>query len=193
MRSVCVFCGSNPGARKVYSEAAQALGRTLAERKLRLVYGGAAVGLMGVLADAALAAGGEAVGVIPVALVEREIAHTGLTELHPVKTMHERKAMMADLADAFIAMPGGVGTLEELLEMWTWGQLGHHTKPVGILNAGGYFDALVAFFDFQAAELFMRREHREMLIVETDPARLLDACEHYRPPVVEKWIRSAER
>ena len=193
MRSVCVFCGSNPGARRLYSEAAEALGRTLAERKLRLVYGGAAVGLMGVLADAALAAGGEAIGVIPVALVEREIAHTGLTELHPVKTMHERKAMMADLADAFVALPGGVGTLEELLEIWTWGQLGHHKKPVGLLNAGGFFDALLAFLDFQASELFMRREHRDMLIVDADPARLLDRCESYRPPVIEKWIRRDER
>ena len=167
--------------------------RTLARRKLRLVYGGAAVGLMGVLADAALAAGGEAVGVIPVALVEREIAHKGLTQLHPVKTMHERKAMMADLADAFVALPGGVGTLEELLEIWTWGQLGHHKKPVGIFNAGGFFDALLAFLDFQAAELFMRGEHRDMLIVETDPSRLLDRCETYQPPVVEKWIRGPER
>jgi uncharacterized protein (TIGR00730 family) len=193
MRSVCVFCGSNPGARSTYAEAAEALGRTLAKRKLRLIYGGAAVGLMGVLADAALAAGGEAVGVIPVALVEREIAHTGLTELHPVKTMHERKAMMADLADAFVALPGGVGTLEELLEIWTWGQLGHHTKPVGILNAGGFFDALLAFLDFQAGELFMRREHRDMLIVESDPARLLDRCESYRQPTIEKWIRRDER
>jgi uncharacterized protein (TIGR00730 family) len=193
VRSICVFCGSNTGAREAYAEAARNVAHTIAERGFRLVYGGAAVGLMGVLADAALAAGGDVVGIIPGVLVEREIAHAGLTELHPVNSMHERKAMMADLADGFIALPGGAGTLEEFFEIWTWGQLGHHRKPVGLLNVGGFFDPLIAFLDRQEEERFMRREHRDMLIIERDPASLLDRFETYRPPVVEKWIRAGER
>lgn len=193
MRSVCVFCGSNFGARESYAEAARYLGKTIAGRGLRLVYGGAAVGLMGALADAALAAGGEVIGIIPEALVQREIAHRGLTELRPVASMHERKAMMADLSDGFIALPGGAGTLEELFEIWTWGQLGHHKKPVGICNADGFFDPLLKFLDRQRDELFMRREHRDMLVVESDPARLLDRFGDYQPPVVEKWISRDER
>ena len=193
MRSVCVFCGSNAGARDAYVAAARRTGRTIAERGLTLVYGGAAVGLMGAVADAALAAGGTVIGVIPKALVEREIAHKGLTELLEVTSMHERKALMADRSDAFLALPGGAGTLEETLEAWTWGQLGHHTKPVGLLNVDGFFDALCGFFDHQCRERFMRPEHRDMLIVESDPERLLARFSTYRPPVVEKWIRSGER
>ena len=193
MRTVCVFCGSNFGASEVYAEAAAATGRTIARRGVRLVYGGAKVGLMGVLADAALAAGGEVVGVIPGALVEREIAHAGLTELRTVTSMHERKATMADLSDGFMALPGGAGTLEELFEIWTWGQLGHHRKPVGILNVGGFFDALLAFLDHQAGQGFMRPEHRSMLMEEIEPGRLLDRFATYRPPAVEKWIRRGER
>ena len=192
MQSVCVFCGSNPGARHVYAEAARALGRTLAERGLRLVYGGAAVGLMGTLADAALAAGGNVVGVIPGVLVAREIAHAGLTEIRVVDSMHERKSVMAELSDGFIALPGGAGTLEELFEVWTWSQLGLHRKPVGLLNVEGYFDALIAFLDHQTNERFMRREHRDMLLVDADPALLLKRFETYRPPRVEKWIRPSE-
>ncbi|MGH6925732.1 MAG: TIGR00730 family Rossman fold protein [Propylenella sp.] len=193
MRSVCVFCGSSAGNRGAYAEAARALGRTLAERSLRLVYGGAMVGLMGALADAALAAGGEVIGVIPVALVEREIAHAGLTEIHHVKSMHERKAMMADLSDAFLALPGGMGTLEELFEIWTWAQLGHHKKPVGILNVERYFDPLLAFIEQQCREGFMRREHCDMLVVESDPARILARFEDYHAPTVVKWIAGGER
>jgi uncharacterized protein (TIGR00730 family) len=193
MRSVCVFCGSNAGARSSYLEAARQTGRTIGERGLILIYGGAAVGLMGAVADAALAAGGTVIGVIPKALVEREIAHKGLTELLEVTSMHERKAMMADRSDAFLALPGGAGTLEETLEAWTWGQLGHHAKPVGLLNVDGFFDALCAFFDHQCRERFMRPEHRDMLIVESDPERLLARFSAYRPPIVEKWIRSGER
>jgi uncharacterized protein (TIGR00730 family) len=193
MRSVCVFCGSNVGARDVYSEAARDLGRTLAARRLRLVYGGAAVGLMGILADAALTAGGEVVGIMPEALIAREIAHPGLTELRSVKSMHERKAMMADLADAFVALPGGAGTLEEVFEIWTWGQLGHHKKPVGLLNVAGFFDRLLDFIDWQCREAFIREEHRDMLLVDTDPGPLLDRFETYQPPVVDKWIRAGER
>jgi hypothetical protein len=188
-----VFCGSSVGFSDAYAEAARAAGRAIASRGLRLVYGGAMVGLMGEIADSALAAGGDVVGVIPMALVEREIAHAGLTEIHHVKSMHERKAMMADLSDAFLALPGGVGTLEELFEVWTWAQLGHHTKPVGILNVERYFDPLLAFIDQQCREGFMRREHREMLVVERDPERILVRFEAYRAPSVAKWIATGER
>ena len=193
MRAVCVFCGSNVGARPAYAEAAAEVGRAIAARSLSLVYGGAAVGLMGTLADAALSAGGKVIGVIPKALVDREIAHAGLSELCQVKSMHERKAMMADRSDAFLALPGGAGTLEEVFEAWTWAQLGHHQKPVGLLNVDGFFDDLIAFLDHQCRERFIRQEHRDMLIVESDPNRLLDRFAQYQPPVVEKWIRAAER
>lgn len=193
MQAVCVFCGSNPGARGLYAEAAAATGRALAARGLTLVYGGAAVGLMGALSDAALDAGGKVIGVMPRALIEREIAHAHLTELREVASMHERKAMMADLSDAFLMLPGGAGTLEEFFEIWTWAQLGHHKKPVGFLNAGGYFDRLIAFLDHVRDERFIRPEHRDMLIVEADPARALDRFESYSAPVVEKWIRGGER
>ncbi len=193
MRSVCVFCGSNAGARSLYVEAAHDVGRAVADRGLRLVYGGASVGLMGAIADAALGAVGEVVGVMPRALVEREIAHNGLSELHEVASMHERKALMSDLSDAFLALPGGAGTLEEVFEIWTWAQLGHHRKPVGLLNAGSYFDLLIAFLDHQQRERFVRPEHRDMLIVEEQPERILDRFERYEPPVVEKWIAGGER
>ncbi len=174
-------------------EAARDVGRAVAERGLRLVYGGASVGLMGAIADAALAAGGEVVGVMPRALIEREIAHDGLTELREVASMHERKALMSDLSDAFLALPGGAGTLEEVFEIWTWAQLGHHRKPVGLLNAGSYFDLLIAFLDHQRREEFVRPEHRDMLVVEEQPERILDRFERYEPPVVEKWIARSER
>jgi hypothetical protein len=193
MRSICVFCGSNAGARSAYVEAAREAGRTIAARGLRLVYGGASVGLMGALADSALAAGGEVVGVMPRALIEREIAHSGLTELHDVASMHERKALMADLSDGFLALPGGAGTLEELFEVWTWAQLGHHKKPVGLLNVDGYYDLLVAFAEHQERESFIRPEHRNMLIVESEAARVLERFASYVPPLVEKWIKRAER
>jgi uncharacterized protein (TIGR00730 family) len=193
MRAVCVFCGSNAGARPAYAKAARELGEAIAKSGLSLVYGGAAVGLMGTLADAALAAGGHVVGVIPKALVEREIAHPRLSEQHEVSSMHERKALMANRSDAFLALPGGAGTLEETFEAWTWAQLGHHQKPVGLLNVDGFFDALLAFLDHQVAERFIRQEHRDMLIVESDPEAMLARCAAYRPPVVEKWIRAAER
>jgi uncharacterized protein (TIGR00730 family) len=193
VNSTCVFCGSNFGEREAYSQAASNLGRTIAERGLRLVYGGSKLGLMGVVADAALAAGGVVVGVIPAALVGREVAHAGLSELRQVKSMHERKALMADLSDGFIALPGGAGTLEELFEIWTWAQLGHHRKPVGILNVDGFFDRLMSFLDHLADERFMRREHRDMLLTDSDAGRLLNRFAGYRPPVVEKWIRRGER
>jgi uncharacterized protein (TIGR00730 family) len=193
LKSICVFCGSNFGAREAYAEAAAKLGRIIAERGFGLVYGGSKVGLMGVLADAALAAGGQVIGVIPAALVQREVAHAGLSELRQVDSMHERKKEMADLSDGFMALPGGAGTLEELFEIWTWAQLGHHKKPVGILNVAGFYARLLEFLDHQREERFMRDEHRAMLMVGTDAAELLDRFDAYQAPVVEKWIRRDER
>jgi uncharacterized protein (TIGR00730 family) len=192
MQRVCVFTGSSAGARPAYRESARQLGRLLAERRIGLVYGGARVGLMGAVADACLAAGGEAVGVIPEALVAKEIAHTGLTELRVVSSMHERKALMADLADAFVALPGGWGTLEEFFEVLTWAQLGLHRKPCGLLNVGGYFDGLLAFAEHAVSEGFVRREHRDMMTIAADPGELLDRLDAHRPPVVEKWIGREE-
>ena len=190
---VCVFCGSSAGNRPGYREAALALGRTLAERGAELVYGGSKVGLMGAVADAALAAGGRVIGIIPTSLRDKEIAHEGLTELYVVGSMHERKAMMADMSSGFIALPGGIGTLEELFEIWTWAQLGYHRKPVGLLDIEGYYRPLLAFLDSTVEEGFVRPEHRAMAIVETDPARLLDRFAAYEPPSVTKWIRAGER
>jgi uncharacterized protein (TIGR00730 family) len=193
MQSICVFCGSNSGANPLYAEAAHNLGRLIAARGLRLVYGGARVGLMGALADAALAAGAHVTGIMPIALVEKEIAHAGLTELRTVGSMHERKAMMADRSDAFLGLPGGAGTLEEVFEVWTWGQLGHHRKPVGLLNVAGFYDKLGAFLDHQMSERFVREEHRQMLAIESDPETLLDGFDSYEPPQVAKWIDRTER
>ena len=173
MQHVCVYCGSNRGARPEYAAAATRLGRLLGERGIGLVYGGGNVGLMGVLADAALAAGAAVTGVIPQTLVDREVAHQGLTEQRIVGSMHERKALMAELGDAFIALPGGLGTLDELFEIWTWSQLGFHAKPCGLLDVAGYFQPLVAFLDRAVAEGFVRRPHRETLCLESDPERLL--------------------
>jgi uncharacterized protein (TIGR00730 family) len=188
MRRVCVFCGSSTGVRPEYVAAARALGALLAERGIGLVYGGGAVGLMGALADAALAAGGEVIGVIPHALVARELAHNGVGDLRVVATMHERKALMNELADGFVALPGGLGTLEEIFEAWSWAQLGSHTKPCALLNVAGYYDALLAFLDHAVREQFLRPEHRAMLLVDDDPARLLDRCASYRAPHAPKWI-----
>jgi uncharacterized protein (TIGR00730 family) len=188
MRRVCVFCGSSPGKSPAYLEAARAMGRALAERGLGLVYGGGSTGLMGALADSALARGGEVLGVIPRALELRELAHGSLTTLHVVGSMHERKAKMAELADAFIAMPGGMGTLEEVAEILTWAQLGLHARPIGLLNVAGYYDPLIAFFDRALAEGFVRPEHRRMLTVAKDPGELLEQFGAWRPVPVERWI-----
>ncbi|WP_040566461.1 LOG family protein [Magnetospirillum molischianum] len=182
MRRVCVFCGSSFGARPAYAEAARDLGRLLVARDLELVYGGGNVGLMGVIADAVLAAGGRAIGVIPDAMVTREVSHQGLTELHVVESMHARKAMMADLADGFIAMPGGIGTLDELFEIWTWSQLGIHAKPLGFLDVDGYYSHLQVFLDHVATEGFMRERHRAMVAVEPDPVGLLAAMGGFEAP-----------
>jgi uncharacterized protein (TIGR00730 family) len=173
LRSVCVFCGSSAGSDPRYLAAAQSFGRSLAVAHLRIVYGGASVGLMGALADAALEAGGEVIGVIPAALFDREIAHRGLSDLRVVTTMHERKAMMADLADAFVALPGGLGTLEELFEVWTWGMLGLHDKPYGLLNVGGFYDRLIGFLDSITAQGFVRPAQRSRLVVDANAETLL--------------------
>lgn len=192
MRRVCVFCGASPGHRPVYAEAARRLGRLLAGRGTGLVFGGGRVGLMGVVADAVLAAGGEAIGVIPRALVEKEVAHDRLTALHVVDTMHERKALMVDLSDGFVALPGGVGTLDELSEVLSWAQLGLHRKPCGVLNVDGYFDALLAMLDRGVADGFVRPEDRAFLLVHDEPAVLLDRMGAYRPVPVPRWVRREE-
>jgi uncharacterized protein (TIGR00730 family) len=190
---LCVFCGSSAGRRADYAEAAHALGQAIAGRGFGLVYGGASVGLMGMVADGALSAGGEVIGVLPKSMQERELAHGGLTELHIVGSMHERKAMMADRSDGFIALPGGIGTLEEMFEIWTWGQLGYHRKPLGMLNVAGYYDALGRFLDTTVAEGFVQAPHRAMAMVESDAGRLLDRMVAYEPPTVTKWIDRGAR
>jgi uncharacterized protein (TIGR00730 family) len=190
---LCIFCGSSPGARPEYSAATVELAQLLASRGIGIVYGGASVGLMGLLADTAMQAGGEVIGVIPSALERKEIARGGLTELHVVASMHERKALMAELSDGFIALPGGSGTLEELFEVFTWSQLGLHRKACALLNVEGYYDRLAAFLDHAVAERFLRAEHRAMLLCERSPRAVLDAVESFEPPLVDKWIdRSAQ-
>lgn len=183
---VCVFCGSSPGARPAYVENARNLGQVLAERGIVLVYGGAHVGTMGELADAALRAGGEVIGIIPRHMVDQEIAHEGITELHVVTDMHERKAGMSARADAFVALPGGAGTMEELFEVWTWAQLGLHDKPLGLLDVAGYYVPLRRMMDHMVAEGFLRPEYHEMMLFDEDAERLLDRLAAYQPPVA-KW------
>lgn len=190
---ICVFCGSSSGANPRFAELAEQLGGLLAAQGLGLVYGGASVGLMGRLADAALAGGGEVIGVIPQSLVDMEVAHDGLSDLRVVASMHERKAAMADLADAFIALPGGIGTLDELAEVLTWAQLGLHTKPIGLLDANGYFGPLLAFFDRAVRDRFLQPAHRAMLLVEDEPGRLLTAFRSYQPPPPFKWVDRPRR
>jgi uncharacterized protein (TIGR00730 family) len=192
IRSICVFCGSSSGSRPVYAKAARELGRLLVERGLRLVYGGGSVGLMGILADAVLSAGGEVVGVIPRSLWQREVGHRELTQLHIVETMHERKALMSDHSDGFIALPGGIGTLEEMFEIWTWAQLGIHRKPLGLLNVDGYFKPLLAFVEHAVAEEFVRPLYADMLVVDSQPRALLDRLAAYDPPAVPQWLDLAK-
>jgi uncharacterized protein (TIGR00730 family) len=192
VRRVCVYAGSNPGSHPAYSEAAQALAATMAERSIGLVYGGGKVGLMGVLADTMLEHGGEAIGVMPRALIDREIGHPGLTELRVVGSMHERKALMAELSDAFVAVPGGIGTLEELIEIYTWSQLGIHSKACGVLNVRGYYDHLAALLDHAVAEGFLRPQHRAVLSVAGEPAELLDRLAAFEPPAIGKWLELEE-
>lgn len=188
MKSVCVFCGSNPGALPEYTAAAEMLARQIVEAGCTLVYGGGRVGLMGVVGNAAMAAGGRVIGVTPRRLVEKEVAHAGLTELRIVESMHERKAMMAELSDAFIALPGGIGTFEEFFEVLTWSQLGFHAKPCGLLNVAGYYDQLLAFLDHSTAQGFIHPEHRSMVLTDTKPKRLLEQLDTFNMPVVNKWL-----
>jgi uncharacterized protein (TIGR00730 family) len=191
LATICVFCASSPGADPRYVAAAQTFGALLARSGRRIVYGGGNTGLMGALADAALSAGGEIIGVMPGHLVDREVAHRGLTRLDVVASMHERKARLAEMADAFIALPGGLGTLEEFTEVWTWGQLGLHRKPYGLLDVGGYYQALLAFLDHAVRERFVRPEHRAMVCVADDPESLLTAMEAAPPPALPKWLDRA--
>jgi uncharacterized protein (TIGR00730 family) len=192
LRSVTVYCGSSPGADPAFADAARTLARLLADADMRIVCGGAQLGLMGILADTAMEAGGEVIGVMPRALVDREIGHTGLSDLRVVGSMHERKALMAELADAFIALPGGIGTLEELIEIYTWSQLGLHRKPLGVLNVNGYYDALDAFLDHAVEQRFLRAQQREVLISDADPETLLARLAGAEPPPLAKWLTRAE-
>jgi uncharacterized protein (TIGR00730 family) len=188
MRRLCVFCGSASGVRPAYAASAHALADSLARRGMGLVYGGGSVGIMGILADAAMARGVPVDGVIPRHLEEREVGHKSLTRLHVVESMHERKALMAELSDGFIALPGGIGTLEELFEVYTWGQLGLHAKPVALLDVDGYYSPLVQFLDHGTAEGFLRPEHRAFLLSGTEIDPLLDAMIAWKPPLVAKWM-----
>jgi uncharacterized protein (TIGR00730 family) len=190
---ICVFCGSSSGINPAYRSAAVAVGQLLAGRGIELVYGGGNIGLMGVLADAILESGGHVIGVIPEALMAKEVGHAGLTELRIVKSMHERKALMADLSDAFIAMPGGFGTFEEFCEVVTWSQLSIHAKPCGLLNVEGYYDPLLALFDHAVHEGFLREENRRLVLQDCEPSRLLQKLGEFQAPAVAKWISGAER
>ena len=194
MKRVCVFCGSKTGKRPAYAEAARGLATAIVRRGLGMVYGAGQIGLMGILADAALRAGGEVVGVIPQALVDKELAHSGLTQMHIVGSMHERKARMADLSDAFIALPGAYGTADEFFEILTWAQLGLHAKPTGLLNVEGFFDPLFAWLDHAVMESFLRRKHRQLILQSSDADSLLDMLLHAQPaPISPKWIDDEER
>lgn len=192
MKNICVYCGSSPGLRPDYAQAARALAAAMVQRKLGLVYGGASVGLMGQVADAVLQLGGRVVGVIPEALARREVAHHGLTELHITHSMHERKTLMAELSDGFVALPGGIGTFEEIFEIWTWSQLGIHAKPCGLLNVAGYYDALTTFLDHATHEQFLRPTHRSLLMIESEPGALLDRFASYAQPSLQKWLEPGE-
>jgi len=188
LNSLCIYCGSSSGRLEAYAMAAYAMAEALVSRNIRLVYGGAAIGLMGKVAGRVLELGGEVIGVIPEALAHKEVAHQHLTKLHVTQSMHERKMLMADLSDGFIALPGGIGTLEELFEIWTWAQLGFHDKPCGLLNVEGYFDALIEFLDHVLAEQFVKQHHRAILNVETDPGRLLQRLARYQPTQTIHWV-----
>ena len=192
MKRICVYCGSNPGANPAYREAARELGNQLAERGLGLVYGGASVGVMGAVADGVLEKGGQAIGVLPHFFSSKEIAHDGLDDLIIVNSMHERKARMEQLSDGFIALPGGWGTIEEIFEVLTWAQLGHHQKPCGLLNVDSYYDELSGFLENAIRNQFVKEEFRPMMMIEDEPSRLLDRFDSYTAPVVRKWIGAEE-
>jgi uncharacterized protein (TIGR00730 family) len=192
LKRICVYCGSSPGRREAYASEARKLAESLVSRDIGLVYGGASVGIMGTVADQVMQLGGEAIGVIPDALMRKEVAHAGLTQLHVTGSMHERKTKMAELADGFIAFPGGIGTLEEIFEILTWAQLGFHDKPCGLLNAESYFDPLIRFLDHAVEEQFVRPLHRDMLIVESDPASMLDRFTRYQAPALTRWVEEEQ-
>jgi uncharacterized protein (TIGR00730 family) len=193
MKAVCVYCGSSDGAKPLYREAAKSFGRALVGANLSLVYGGGKVGLMGVIADEVMAAGGHAIGVIPELLVNKEVGHDGLSELHVVPDMHHRKKMMADLADAFVALPGGAGTLEERFEVFTWAQLGYHRKAVAVLNIDGFYDPLISMLEHTVQEGFMRQTYFDILQIDSDPAALIAKLQRYQPPVADRWADRRER
>ena len=188
INSICIYCGSSSGRLEAYGYAACSVAAALVGRNIRLVYGGASIGIMGIVADQVLKLGGQVIGVIPKALAHKEIAHAKLTELHITQSMHERKLRMAELSDGFIALPGGIGTLEELFEIWTWAQLGFHNKPCGLLNTEGYYDSLIKFLDHVLAEQFVKQHHRDMLMVESKIDALLDRFDAYQPAVVKHWV-----
>ena len=192
INTICIYCGSSSGRHETYDSAANALAEALVSRNINLVYGGANIGLMGVIANQVLKLGGEVIGVIPKALALKEVAHKHLTQLHITESMHERKMMMAELSDGFIALPGGIGTLEELFEIWTWAQLGFHNKPCGLLNINGYYNSLIGFLDHVLAEQFVKKEHHALLLVETNPNTLLDRYSNYQAPIIKHWDNKDE-
>ena len=192
INSLCIYCGSSPGRLEAYALAAVSLAEALVSRNIRLVYGGAGIGIMGLLADHILKLGGQVTGVIPKALAHKEVAHQNLTELHITHSMHERKMLMAELADGFIALPGGIGTLEELFEIWTWAQLGFHNKPCGLLNVQGYYDLLIGFLDHALAEQFVKKYHHALLMVDNTPDALLERFTNYQPPEAKHWVGKLE-
>lgn len=192
INSLCIYCGSSPGRLGTYASAAVSLAEALVSRNIKLVYGGASIGIMGMVADNVLKLGGQAIGVIPKALAHKEVAHQNLTELHITQSMHERKMLMAELADGFIALPGGIGTLEELFEIWTWGQLGFHNKPCGLLNIDRYYDLLIGFLAHALAEQFVKKQHHALLMVEKTPDALLERFANYQPPTVPHWVGKNE-
>lgn len=188
MKAICVYCGSSPGTTDSYAAGARRLAAQLVGENLNLVYGGGNIGLMGIVADEVMRLGGQVTGVIPQALLDKEVGHKGLSQLHVVKNMHERKAMMAELSDAFIAMPGGIGTLEELFEVFTWSQLGFHEKPLGLLNIDGFYDGLMTFLEHTVSQGFLRPVHLDILFKEDDPAVLLQKFQGYQPVHLKKWL-----
>ncbi len=193
INSICIYCGSSPGRRQdTYASAAILVAEALVSGNIRLVYGGAGIGIMGMVADNILKLGGQAIGVIPKALAHKEVAHQNLTELHITQSMHERKMLMAELADGFMALPGGIGTLEELFEIWIWAQLGFHNKPCGLLNVEGYYDLLIEFLDHALAEHFVKKHHLALLMVEKTPDELLERFANYQPPAVTHWVGKNE-
>jgi TIGR00730 family protein len=192
IKSICVYCGSSAGRREVYAHAARNLAEALVKRNIRLVYGGADIGIMGTLADQVLGLGGQVIGVIPKALAHKEVAHANLTELYVTDSMHARKMQMAELSDGFIALPGGIGTLEELFEILTWAQLGFHQKPCGVLNVDGYYDSLIGFLDHVVQEEFVKPIHRSLLIVESNLDILLERYQHYQAPEIKRWVARDE-